>query len=185
MAKRRNDWHAIKAAYVEGTEGPDGKRIYPTLEELAKKHGLHVTSLRKKSAADEWQHERNLFATRVADARQEKKVELLSAKGAEIDARALKVAETGLALCQTQLAALAKAAVMGGDEAKLRLPTGAIEALSKSLVNFQRAARLAIGDPTDTLETTENGPGVAGLLRQSQEAGETSPAGEAAGAEPG
>lgn len=87
------DWIAIKAAYVEGYEADGVRMIEPTLDNVAAKFGVPVSTIRKVSMKEKWADERQLFQKRLEEAKRAKSTEVLASKGAEFDALSLRVAE--------------------------------------------------------------------------------------------
>ncbi len=144
--KRKYDWPAIKAEYVEGIVNDEGNRDWVSLEDLAKKYGMAPPSMRRKSSQEKWLQERYAFVTKVERARLEKKTDKLAGEAAQFDIKCLKVADAGISHITRhfQLAA----------EAKKPLPAGELAQLSAAHKNFQQVGRLALGESTEKTDNT-------------------------------
>jgi hypothetical protein len=139
-AWKRYDWFNLKAEYVEGIER-DGKRIYPTKEELSARYGPSVSRIEHRFADEGWHAERGIFANKITAARQEKTTEILATKGAMFDSSALRIAEAMISQIQFHLAKSA--------EAKQALAPAMLRTLSSTLQTAMQVGRLAMGDVTD------------------------------------
>ena len=144
-----HDWDLVKREYVEGVIDKDGNLVYPTLAELGKKHKISPDTMRKRSTADNWTNERNIFRTRLAQKHQENRLELLAGKASEFDAGIFRAAEIGLAHIKMHFVKANEAMAKAPEGQKNPLSTSALNTLSKALERFQRVGRLALGEPTE------------------------------------
>ena len=144
-----HDWDGAKKTYVEGIINKDGNLVYPTLEETAKRHGISNSTMRKKSMADGWASERDIFRTRLERKHQENRLELLAGKASEFDAGIFRAAEIGLAHIKMHFVKANEAMAKAPEGQKNPLSTTALNTLSKALERFQRVGRLALGEPTE------------------------------------
>lgn len=144
MIQRKHDWPTIKAEYVEGTEDDDGNRIYPSGQVVAKKHEVNYGTLRNRIAKEGWVQERDLFMTKVEEARIEKKINVLAGKSAAFDSKGLKVAEGGLGLVGAKM--------QRGAQDLDRLSAADIAALSTAAKNYHQMGRLILGDSTERID---------------------------------
>jgi len=185
MAKQRHDWEAIRRDYVEGILDAQGRRIYPTAEDLAEKHGPHVVSIRRRAAKGTWLSARTEFATRVTEARQDARVKDLAAESADFDLKMLAVAKAAIAVGSRLLADIAgtqSRRVAGKDGEVMPPEKGRAKDYAdvmNGLRNAQAIGRLALGDTTENVGINGNGGGVSGLLRAAQ--GDEAGAAEAGG----
>ncbi len=114
MAKR--DWGEIKRQYVEGVESK-GERKFPTYAELAKKHGFAAKTIRTRAAREGWTTAKDNLAAKVAQERDEKRIQLLATAGAEFDSRCLDQANRVLAALADKFAKMVKRAGKGEVDA--------------------------------------------------------------------
>lgn len=135
------DWIAIKAAYVEGYEKDGVRVIEPTLDDVAARHNVPISTIRKVSMKERWKDERQLFQHRLEEAKRAKSTEVLASKGAEFDALSLRVAEKKLKMIERIIDKAEKA----GDT----LTPNQIQALAGGLKQGQYVGRLVMGDSTD------------------------------------
>lgn len=108
--RRRINWQRLKADYVEGFTDTEGKTRWPTLRELAEKHGIHGGNVRDRAAAERWVDERATFQRRVEDLRQIERSTELASLGADLDVSALRIARNGLAVTASRLQELGERA---------------------------------------------------------------------------
>lgn len=101
------DWQTIRAAYVEGrAEDPDGdpgKRLWPTMAEVAATHGVSESRTAHRAASEHWVELRERFQGEMDEARRRATIEMRAGAAAGIDRRALTAAEAGLALIGQRL----------------------------------------------------------------------------------
>ena len=135
------DWALIKMEYVQGYQDLDGNTICPTLDDLCERHGCSKSTIKKKSASEKWQQERNLFGTKRNQRITEKKLDLLVEESVNIDNKALTIADKGLRIVEERLS---KSDVSNHDVMKL----------SNTAATFHRMGKLALGEPTEHTQTT-------------------------------
>jgi outer membrane protein OmpA-like peptidoglycan-associated protein len=86
------NWLDIKNNYVNGIE-QDGKRVYPTLRELAEKHDIGLRTLATHSKKEDWQSEREIVSNKIATKEQQKTIEQISDKGVKFDLESFNIAQ--------------------------------------------------------------------------------------------
>lgn len=160
MAK--HNWPVIKAEYIEGIE-ENGARKYPSYSELAEKHGIRADSIRRRAAHDRWLDERHIFASKLQQVRQTKKVEVLASKAAEFDAKALRAQEVVIRQVVAHLEM--------SDKDKVPLSIHMLEKAANTIEKAHKSGRLALGEPTENpqppsheLTDAERAAGIARLL---------------------
>lgn len=72
------DWEKIKKEYVYGIETEDGKKIYPTFQDLCDKYGFALSTIgsRAKNKHENWRKERKKVSEKIEKKVMEKKTEL-------------------------------------------------------------------------------------------------------------
>lgn len=153
-----HDWDLVKQQYVEGIMDGEGNILFPTLQTLSDMHNIPESTIRKRSAADDWATERNIFRQTLERKRREAKTDVLAGKSAEFDAQVFRLAEIGInhlkihfINANNRLAKSEAAAKAEGEENPELFPMAlsAMENLSRSLERLQRIGRLALGEATD------------------------------------
>jgi len=132
----KHDWPTIRKDYVEGIE-QDGKLTWPTMEAIAVKYGIEGPMLRMHASKQKWTDLRDKYHTKQLHARQDARVKAVATGAAKFDAKILQAAN---GLADLLVRAIAKLE----PEA-----TGELRSTSASLVNVQRAGRIALGEPAD------------------------------------
>ncbi|MCR4399114.1 MAG: hypothetical protein NUV93_09165 [Firmicutes bacterium] len=145
MARLRHDWARIKSEYVEGARDEAGNVIWPTVEELARKHGISVFYAQRKAADEGWSKERQIYLKKIEEARREKKSEALASEAAQFDAEVLRVARAGVAQVTAHLAQGARQY----KETQEPMHSGELDRLSRALERFQKAGKLALGESVE------------------------------------
>jgi hypothetical protein len=133
------DWGEAKHLYVHGMIDADGTHEWPTLMEVGRRYDL--ASVERRAAAEKWADERELYRQKLAQARQEKRVDLLAAKAAEFDSKALQAFDALITQVRAHLALSAQAKKPLHPQTLARLATTARLA--------HVSGRLAMGDTTE------------------------------------
>lgn len=128
---RRIPWEEIEKEYVEGIE-IDGVRKYPSQTDLCEKYKIASGAIGKKASSDQWRVKREIFASKLREALQTKKIEVISDEGSQFDLDCFNAANIGIRKVVAMVSAAADP-----DE---------INKLSTSLKNFQTVGKVALGD---------------------------------------
>ncbi len=150
-----HDWDKIKSEYVEGILDAEGNITFPTLQVLTDRHGVSQSTLRKKSALEDWTTEKNIFRTKLERAHREKKLEALAGKSAEFDGSIFRIAE--IAVKHIQAHFIRANEQFRNSDGQEMMNMSNLDNLSKSLERYQRIGRLALGEPTEITGGHENG----------------------------
>jgi hypothetical protein len=167
------DWEAVKATYIEGFEGSDeDTRTWPTLQEVAKHHGLLPETVRKHSATERWPEQRASYQARIAHTRRQRRIMSLSKEAIEFDGRALQAAKMGMTMVQARLGEIARdvqAQQLRRQEAERRIQQGLVidpddfrtvidarelNTLGQAAQSFQSLAAKALGEDVVRHEVT-------------------------------
>ncbi|MDP3424515.1 MAG: hypothetical protein Q8S32_12225 [Burkholderiaceae bacterium] len=132
------DWVLIKSEFVEGIT-KDGEPHDPTLQELSDKHGPSMSTIKKRSARDNWVQERNLYRTKVEQKVQEKKAIHLAGESASFGSNALDTTKKLINRIKTEL-----------DNPELS--PHELQKLSSSLKDGVQSGNLILGEPTEHKE---------------------------------
>lgn len=110
----RADWLTIRREYVEGrAENADAdplRRVWPTLEELATLHGLHVRTVERRSKNEQWGQQREQFRLDVERQARDRNARERAETIGTIDHRGLRASDAGLAMVGHRLAFLLRRA---------------------------------------------------------------------------
>jgi len=144
---KKHDWDKLKSEYVEGYTDPAGATVFPTLHDLGKRHGISESTIRKRSAQDDWATERDIYRQRIEQKRRENKADDLAAKASEFDQRIFQGAEIALKHITAHFAKANEraSASRGADVMTLHQ----LEQLARALERYQKIGRLALGEATD------------------------------------
>lgn len=143
MAKlKRVNWQAIEKEYVEGIV-VDGVRKYPSQPDLCERYGLSTGTVGKKASADQWRVKREIFASKLREAVQEKTIETISDEASNFDLLCFNTAADAIRVLSEKV----ENASRGSDIDDLNKLSGALK-------NFQAVARVALGLPTDISKTS-------------------------------
>jgi hypothetical protein len=86
------DWDQLRLEYVQGREDGDGLLERPTLEALAKQHGIPPGTVRNRAHREGWTEERHVFVTFLLQKTRERTLEQLAEKASQLDLQAFSVA---------------------------------------------------------------------------------------------
>lgn len=148
------DWVPIKADYVEGI--PDGENtMWPTVPELAERHGVPLAAVRDHCASEGWVDERQAFQRRIEYERQELRAKEAARLGADLDVTALRIARNGLSIAAARITELGNraqqrvAALRGNPDVEPSVPpvdSLELERLSRSADQWYSLGQRALGD---------------------------------------
>lgn len=152
------DWHSISKDYITGiVEG--GTVRFPSLAMLAQKYNCALDTLKQKCSAEKWLQQRQAFQEEVQKQMMEHTLNerLLTAK--ELDGM---VEKTATALLSQMFDLVVEEQTLDPKERT------AIK-LSRHLLEIQKAARIALGLPTEAVRT-ETSVSVGDELKALEEA---------------
>lgn len=100
--RRRYDWPAIRARYVEGH--PEGDRhVWPTLAEVAEHFNVSQYRVREVSASERWPQLRASQSAELEAERRRARTRVIATTAAELDAAAASTADLGMRLTLSEL----------------------------------------------------------------------------------
>jgi hypothetical protein len=91
MTITKYDWELVCIQYVQGVENGNGLE-FPTLEHLAKEHGIPPSTVRSRAYKEDWSSQRSEFHTSLVQRTREKTLEQLAEKASQFDVEAVNVA---------------------------------------------------------------------------------------------
>lgn len=173
--KKRIDWDAVRASYVEGfpvlnDKGNEEERKWATLQEVADRFGIRAESVRRKSGPERWVEQRAAYQARVADTRRRRRAQTLAKEAVEFDGRALSAAKLGMTMVQARLGEIARdtqTQAARRADAERRLAAGLVidptdfesvidarelNVLGQAASQFQSLARTALGEDIQRVE---------------------------------
>lgn len=146
VVKPRPDWAEIKRQYVEGVQ-VDGKIANATCDELAAAHGVNASNVRDRAGKEGWRTEREIFQAKAERARQEKRVQVLAADGAQFDADALRIAKGALVAIGRKVGE-----ILGKPDAPRavsREDVDVLRGLGSAARHFHAIGKASLGEPAD------------------------------------
>jgi hypothetical protein len=167
LVRRRHDWAKVKTDYVQGVE-EGGNRRYPSVPELSKKYGISVKYAQEIAAKQNWVQERRIFESKLQDLRETQRITKLLEDSTKFDSDNLNIAKAGVGVVGSKFTAHLKAtqtlmSTTATEEQKEEAKThilsgGALETLSKAIVNYQRLGKIALGEPEEQRIQIEGQP---------------------------
>jgi hypothetical protein len=153
--RRHFDWPSIRAAYVQGVDGPaaGGNTIWLSLTQLAERFGIGITAVKERSSREGWPAQRAQFQAQVEAKRAADRAELLSKKGMTLDDNAIDVGSAGLALVRAKLAEIGQAAQAARSNSGPGKGSGGtinsteLQRLASAADLFHKVGARALGDP--------------------------------------
>ena len=155
--RRRYNWPRIKADYVEGITGDDGKITWPTFDVVADRNNALAQNIRTRAAREKWTEERAAFQARIDQQRQDERSTEIASLGADLDVQALRVAKNGLAITGARIQELgllaterARAIQQNGGRVTADTPRAPsseeLGTLSRAAATWYQLGREAMGD---------------------------------------
>lgn len=141
MAKR--DFAGMKRDFVEGVIR-EGRRVMPTLDEIAKAYGgMNASSLRKRASIEKWTAARRKFATKVQQETETARAKAIGSKAAQLDAKAAIIATGLLEGVEGEIARITK------KKRKTRSDLAQLKTMGEIAHRAQTVGRVALGQPLD------------------------------------
>jgi hypothetical protein len=140
------DWDQIRLDYVQGRETEQGLE-WPTLEGLAKEHGVAAPTVRSRAHREKWQNQRHDFHTAVTQRIREKALEQIAEKAAQLDVQAFSVARVMFIGAARQL--------NENIEGKRKLTVNEQEKLLKICDLAHKMGRRALGVGDKAIDTSD------------------------------
>ena len=141
----------IRQEFVQGFM--DGEmRVYPTIEELSKKHKIPAITLYRKSK--EWKQQKIKFQQELSLEIDENKKKKMAKDAVDFDENNLRIAKA----LQNEIVALLSLSNKKRRENDDRpyLTASSLNSLGMALSTCQRVGRLALGESTDNTNVTTN-----------------------------
>ncbi len=145
MGRRKYNWEAAKLKYVQGIVNEEGKRVFPTLEEIAKELGCHVGLVYRRAAKEKWTFERELFLRKLEEEHKRKRIEKVSKDLSQIEDRVTQ----GLKFATAQLTKHIADRANRGEDFSL----SEIETIVRIFSRIQQATNLLLGKPTHIVQS--------------------------------
>lgn len=140
MAK--HDWPVIKSEYIQGIADSTSV-IYPTYEELAKRHGLSAGYLRAKAGRENWSEQKALFIAKMEQKKIENRSDKLASQQSEFDFEIFKTTKNLLAYAKARMNKLNRELQSNTDF----LPSlNEIDQLAKIIKQVQDIGKRALGE---------------------------------------
>ena len=182
-----NEWSEARMLYVQGFVDDNGERQYMTLEALARRFKVNITTVHRHSKEEGWRDQRIVFEQKLSQEIDEQKRKQLSDEAVEFDANSLKLAKALQAdivrlmrLAQTErqrYEAMLQSwhdrrerAVASGRDFSEPFPpqptmitSGGVNQLASALEKTHKTGRLALGESTEnrnvhgTISATDEG----------------------------
>jgi gas vesicle protein len=158
MTQPAFDWDSIRREYIQGfvvvdPETGDRRPIYPTLEDLAQRHGCALVTIRQRSSREKptWSEQRSALRAKLAEREDDRRVSYYLSESAALDAETLSLVRYHLRLVRYFLDQFQPLLKEDGtiEKASLepRFKMQDLEASSRALKNLQEVGRRAVSEP--------------------------------------
>lgn len=145
MEKKKYNCNKIKILYIEGINN-DGKIVFPSFRELSEQCSVKYGYLKQHAASENWTKQREIYSTKLALNRLQKKSGLLASESVEFDSKTLELAKAGI--LQIKAIFLAHKKLMKKAKREKQtiplLDPKVLDNLSRALMNFQKIGKLAL-----------------------------------------
>ena len=149
---KKHDWEVIRRDYVQGYVREDGTRFSdPRYADVAMKHGVSESTIRKVGANENWPDQRNMFRTRMEHAQSERRIDALADTIVKFDGECASTATALLSIIRGKMTQVV--AVDASGRRDVTASTGDLQALASALVKAQTVGRLAMGESTENTKT--------------------------------
>jgi hypothetical protein len=136
-------WSDIKREYTQGIE-ENGKRVYPSQPELARKFGIDKAQIGRRASKEGWLELRQIIVSKISERSQKKAIETISDKGVQFDLECFDEARK----IKEKLSNLSKSI----DEKTDPYAIKKLNAISYGLTTIQGLAKNALGENKQEVE---------------------------------
>lgn len=130
--------------FVEGFLDSDNVRHFPSYRVLSQRHGVHENTVANWGRKQGWQDKRTAFQTKLQEELTKSKVSSFVGASQKFDERCLTAANMIIAVIGRGLR----------DAQKNPLPTNELRDMATTLVNAQKAGKLALGEAQEIQKVT-------------------------------
>ena len=168
VARRRHDWPTIFLEFVQGYPQEDGSTRWPTLKDISDKYGIKHSQVRRR-ASDKtdgspkglnWYEHRSRYVALMEQKRLEAAAAARARAATKFDEDCLSIANHGMLNLKARFLELQAGAVKGPGGKIISMPSAKpseLHLISNALLNFQKAGRLVLGEPTEVSDTRVGG----------------------------
>jgi transposase-like protein len=139
--EEKHDWVTMRKEYTQGNITETGVS-YPTLQEIAERHGVNPSSLRRKAAEEDWTERRNIYVAKLEQKALEERTAKLAKEQAEWDFDIFKVTKNLLQYVKARMNEINRALA---EDKVLPMP-GETEQLTRIMRQIQELGKKALGD---------------------------------------
>lgn len=155
------DWDLIRREYIQGffvvdPETGDRRPVYPTYEDLARKHGCHIVTIRQKACQQKptWKEQRSHLKAKIAEREDDRRVSYYLSESAALDAETLSLVRDQMRLLryfvdQYQPLLQEDGMIVGKATLETKFKIQDIETSSRALKNLQEVGRRAVSEPVE------------------------------------
>lgn len=133
----------IRDEFVHGYLDDQSKTVFPTVDNLARKYGIPVTTLYRYSQKENWQKEKNEVQTKIQLALDESRIEKMVKYGKRLDDSAIHIAQEMLNRIEMTLYKAQVQETENADEEFLTIQD--LRDASNAAQNAQKLGKLALG----------------------------------------
>jgi hypothetical protein len=161
MGRRTIPWDQVKQEYTCGSVNEQGQRVWPTLNELAKKYRISYSTLWKRKTSERWDDLKEQNRITIEQESNKKYIEKVADAQAEVNTIGLRGARQ---IIDEVLAGLERyrqqvARIFADEALDTAERTRHLKEASQALKNYAQAftvaydkARLAVGEPSEITE---------------------------------
>lgn len=143
----------IKQEFVEGFE-EDGKKHWPSIDELVKRHDVSRATLFRKAKDEEWQKAKNHFQTQLEEEQEQMRIQSLVSEAKKLDSNSLQIAQAMLSRVGRSLQRAIEAERV--DPSQVGMSPQELRELSHVAANAQKIGKLALGEATEISKVSAN-----------------------------
>lgn len=133
----------IRDEFVHGYLNEEAVRVYPTLESLAKRHGLSKSTLYNYSSSESWQDQKNRYQTELQSRIDSERMDKMVAETKKLDDNCIQIAQAMLGAVGRKLQKAIEQERTNND--LLGIAPIELSQLSQVTANAQKIGKLALG----------------------------------------
>ena len=133
----------IRDEFVHGYLDEENKKVFPTVDNLAKRYDIPITTLYRCSTKENWQKEKNEVQTKIQLALDESRIEKKVTYGKQLDDSAIHIAQEMLNRIEMTLYKAQIQETENGDDEFLTIQD--LRDASHAAQNAQKLGKLALG----------------------------------------
>lgn len=144
----------IRDEFVHGFIDATGKRVFMSVDALARKHDVSRATLYRHSSSEDWQGQKNKYQTELQDRIDQERLERMVEDGKRLDDTSIQIAQAMLGVVGRKIQ---KAMERERSDPNYEgMDSSVLSQLSTATANAQKIGKLALGQAQEISKVSAN-----------------------------